>query len=69
VPFGECVEGDPPAPAQDAEVEIEDAARVAAAEEQGGERDQREQDECDPEEREEEIVGQDEQPLDEPEPA
>jgi len=41
----------------------------AAAEQQGEERDQREQDECDPEEREDDVVGQDEQPLDEPEPA
>ena len=66
---GEGVEAHAPRPAQHAEVEVEDPARVAAAEQQRDERDQREQDERDPEEREDEEVRHDEQPLDQPEPA
>jgi hypothetical protein len=63
------VEGDPPCPAQDAEVEIEDAARIALREEDGEEGDHAQEDEREPEEDEDDEVRDREQPLDKPEPA
>src|SRR5581483_5582573 len=63
------VEGHAPRPAEDAEVEAEDPARVAAGEEQDEERGDRREDERDPEEGEDDEVRDQQRPLHEPEPA
>ena len=63
------VEGDPPRPAQHADVEVEDASRVAAGEEDREERDDRQHEKAQPEEDEHDVVRDREEPLDEPEPA
>jgi hypothetical protein len=63
------VVADAPAPAQDADVELEDGPRVAAGEQDRAERDDRRRDEGDPEEDEHDEVRDREQPLDEPAPA
>ncbi len=66
---GVRVEGDPPGPAEDAEVEVEDAARVPPGEEDREERDDRQDEDRQPQEREHDVVGDRQQPLDEPQPA
>jgi hypothetical protein len=64
-----AVERDAPCPAQNADVEVEDAARVAAGEEQREERHDRQDEIGEPEKDETDEVRDREQPLDEPEPA
>ena len=63
------VEGDPPRPAHDPDVEVEDRARVAPREEDREERDHGQHEERQPEEREHDVVRDRERPLHEPEPA
>ena len=63
------VEGDPPRPPQDTEVEVEHPARIAAGDEDREEGDERQDDEREPEEREDDVVRDRQEPLDEPEPA
>ena len=63
------VERHAPGPAQHAEVEVEDAPRVAAGEQDREEGDDREHDEGDPEEEQHDVVRNRQQPLHEPEPA
>ena len=63
------VEADPPGPAQYADVEVEDPPWVAAREEDGEESDDGEDPERDPQEEEDDVVRDRQQPLDEPEPA
>ena len=60
---------DAPGPAQHAEVEVEDAPRVAPGEQDREEGDDREHHEGDPEEEEHDEVRDRQQPLHEPEPA
>src|SRR5581483_12486554 len=59
---------DAPRPAEDAEVEVEDPARIPAGEEQHEEHPDREYEEREPEEQQHDVVRDQEQPLDEPEP-
>ncbi len=66
---GVRVEADPPGPAEDADVEVEDPARVAPGHEDREERDDREHGEGEPEERQQDVVRNREQPFDDPEPA
>ena len=63
------VEEDAPGPAQDAEVEVEDPARVAAGEEDREERDHGQDEHDAPEDEQHEVVRDHEEPLDQPEPA
>ena len=63
------VERNAPRPAQDAEVEVEDAAGIAPGEEDREERDHRQNEERKPEEREHDVVRDREDPLHEPQPA
>ena len=60
---------DAPGPAQHAEVEVEDASRVATGEQDREEGDDREHGEGDPEEEQHDEVRNREQPLHQPEPA
>ena len=63
------VERHPPRPAENADVEVEDATRVAAGEEDREERDDRQNEQREPEQREHDVVRDREDPLHEPEPA
>ena len=63
------VERDPPRPAENADVEVEDASRVAAGDEDREERDDRQNEQRQPEQREHDVVRDREDPLHEPEPA
>ena len=63
------VERHAPSPAQYAEVEVENAPRVAAGEQDREEGDDREHDEGDPEEEQHDVVRNRQQPLHEPEPS
>ena len=65
----ERVEADPPRPAEHADVEVEDRPWVPAGEEDREERDDAEQDVRRPQEDEDDVVGDREQPLDDPQPA
>ena len=62
------VVGDPPGPAQHADVEVEDRPGVAAGEQDRDQRDDRQHDEGQPQEGQHDEVGDREQPLDQPEP-
>src|SRR5690349_10369780 len=64
-----AVEADAPAPAEHADVEVEQPSRVAAGEKDREERDHAHDGERDPEEEEHDEVWDRQQPLDEPEPA
>ena len=63
------VVGDAPLPAQDPDVELEDAARVAPGEEDGEEGHHAEHHEGQPQERQHHVVRDRQQPLEEPQPA
>jgi hypothetical protein len=63
------VERHAPAPAQDADVELEDAARIAAGDQDREEGDDRQPDEREPQEEQHDVVRDGEQPLDQPQPA
>ena len=65
----EGVEGDPPRPAQHADVEAEDPPRVAPGEQHCEERDHRQHEEREPEKEEHDVVRNCEKPLDEPQPS
>src|SRR5207245_2817788 len=65
----ERVKADPPRPAEDTDVEVEDRAWVAAAEEDREQRDDGQEQESDPEEDEGDVMRDRQQPLDQPEPA
>jgi hypothetical protein len=65
----EGVEPDPPRPAQDADVEVEERARIATSEEDREEGDDSDEQECDPEDDQDDVVRNREDPLDEPQPA
>src|SRR6185295_2230019 len=60
---------DTPRPAEHADVEVEEPARVALREEDREERDDRDEEERDEQEREDDVVRDREGPLDEPQPA
>ena len=63
------VEADAPGPAQHADVEVEEPARIAAGEQDREERDDGDDHEGEPEEREHDEVRDREEPLDQPQPA
>ena len=62
------VERHAPRPAEHSDVEVEDAPRVAARDEDREERDDGQHEKRQPQEREHDVVGNREDPLDEPEP-
>ena len=63
------VVGDPPGPAQDADVEVEDGPGVAAGHQDRHEGHDAEHREGDPQEGQDDVVRDRQQPLDQPEPA
>ena len=63
------VVGDAPGPAQHPDVEVEDGPGVATGHEDGHEGHEAEHHEGDPQERQDHVVRQRQQPLDQPEPA
>ena len=62
------VEGDPPRPAEDADVEVEDPPRIPPGDEDREERHDGQHEEREPQERKHDVVRDREQPLDDPEP-
>src|SRR5438270_6230574 len=64
----ECVADDAVGPAEDTEDEVEEAARVAAGEQDREPGDHDRDEGCDPEEGEQDVVGDREQPLHERQP-
>ena len=66
---GGGVEADPPAPAQHADVEVEQGAWIAAGEQDGEAGDHRGDHERDPQERQHDVVRDGEEPFHQPQPA